>query len=161
MTHNKPKPLKALVQIAQKLKSQNKKIVTTNGVFDILHIGHVRYLRQAKKLGDILIVGINSNSSVKRLKGKNRPINNEKDRAEVLSALECVDYILIFSEDNPIQWLSQIKPDIHVKGGDYKTHPEKIIEKEIVEKNNGKIIILDKVQGVSTTETIEKILSQK
>lgn len=152
---NKIKIISELKKIVLKLKSQNKTIVTTNGVFDILHIGHIRYLQKAKKLGDILIVGLNSDASVKRLKGTKRPINNQNDRAEVLSALECVDYVLIFNEDTPIEWLSEIKPNIHVKGGDYDMG--KIIEKEIVEKNGGKIVILPKVPEVSTTDIIERI----
>ncbi|MEK6949532.1 MAG: D-glycero-beta-D-manno-heptose 1-phosphate adenylyltransferase [Nanoarchaeota archaeon] len=138
------------------LRKKNKKIITTNGVFDILHIGHIRYLQEAKKLGDILIVAVNSDSSVKKIKGPKRPLNNENDRAEALAALECVDYVSIFSEENPIKTFEIIKPNIHVKGGDYKIN--QIIEKNIIEKNNGKIVLIPKVEGYSTTAFIEKII---
>ena len=109
----------SLKKTVENLKNQNKKIVTTNGVFDILHIGHMRYLQEAKKLGDILIAAVNSDSSTKKIKGPKRPLNNENDRAEALAALECVDYVIIFNEENPMKILGIIKPNIHVKGGDY------------------------------------------
>ena len=155
MPNQKIKTINGLKIIAQKLKNQNKKIVTTNGVFDILHIGHIRYLQQAKKLGDALIVAVNSDSSVKKIKDPRRPLNNENDRAEALAALRCVDYVTIFSEENPIKILGVIKPNVHVKGGDYKI--EKIIEKEVVEKNNGKMVLIPEVKGYSTTDLIKKI----
>jgi rfaE bifunctional protein nucleotidyltransferase chain/domain len=141
--------------LVKSLKKQDKKIVTTNGVFDILHIGHIRYLKEAKKLGDILIVAINSDSSTKKIKGPKRPLNNENDRAEALASLECVDYVVIFNEENPIKILEIIKPDIHVKGGDYK--PEEIIEKDVVTKNGGKVHIVRKIEGYSTTSFIHTI----
>src|SRR3989338_10065477 len=112
--------LKKLIPIVNKLKKQNKKIVTTNGVFDILHLGHVKYLEQAKKLGDILIVGVNTDKSVKQYKSYKRPINDEKSRIGVLAGLESVDYTFLFNENDPRKWLGRIKPDIHVKAGDYK-----------------------------------------
>ena len=153
----KIKTLKELVPIVQKLKSQNKKIVTTNGVFDILHIGHVKYLEQAKKLGDVLIVGINTDKSVKQNKGNKRPINDEKSRSYVLAALESVDYVFLFDEDDPRKWLEKIKPFAHVKAGDYNLH--QIIEKDVVENNGGKIVIADMEKSYSTTGIINKILS--
>ena len=153
----KIKTLKELVPIVQKLKSQNKKIVTTNGVFDILHIGHVKYLEQAKKLGDVLIVGINTDKSVKQNKGNKRPINDEKSRSYVLAALESVDYVFLFNEKDPRDWLEKLKPDVHVKAGDYRLN--QIIEKNAVEKNNGKIMISKIEKNYSTTKTINKILS--
>ena len=156
MSKNKIKTIDELKEMAKTLKNQNKKIVTTNGVFDILHIGHIRYLQPAKKLGDVLIVAVNSDSSVKKIKDPGRPLNNEKDRAEALAALGCVDYVAIFAEDNPINILEIIKPDVHVKGGDYKI--EKIIEKDVVEKNNGKIVLIPEVKGYSTTNLIKKIV---
>ena len=156
MTQQKIKTISELKKIAEALKSQNKKIVTTNGVFDILHIGHIRYLQEAKKLGGILIIAINSDRSVKEIKGPKRPLNNENDRAEALAALECVDYVAIFDEENPIKFLEEIKPNIHVKGGDYKIN--QIIEKGTVEKNNGKIILIPKVEGYSTTDLINRII---
>lgn len=156
MPKQKIKKIKGLKEIVGNLKKQNKKIVTTNGVFDILHIGHIRYLKESKKLGDILIIAINSDNSVKKIKDPRRPLNNENDRAEALASLECVDYVVIFNEENPIKILEEIKPDIHVKGGDYNIN--QIIEKNVVEKNGGKIIIIPEVKGYSTTDLIKKII---
>lgn len=144
-----------LKTIVESLKNQNKKIVTTNGVFDVLHIGHIRYLKEAKKLGNILIVAVNSDSSVKKIKGPKRPLNNENDRAEALASLECVNFVVIFNEENPIKFLEKIKPNIHVKGGDYKI--SQIIEKDAVEKNHGKIVLIPEVKGYSTTDLIKRI----
>jgi len=149
--------LEELKKTVENMKKQNKKIVTTNGVFDILHIGHIRYLQEAKKLGDILIVAVNSDSSVKRIKGPKRPLNNENDRLEALAALECVDYATIFDEENPISIIGIIKPNIHVKGGDYDI--SQIIEKDAVEKNNGKVVLIPKVKGYSTTDFINNIVN--
>ena len=148
--------LKKLIQIVRKLKSESKKIVTTNGVFDIIHLGHVKYLEQSKNLGDVLIVGVNADSSVKKNKGDKRPINDEKSRIGVLAGLESVDYIFIFEEKDPRSWLSEIKPDIHVKAGDYRL--SRIIEKDIVEKNGGKVVIAKVTKGYSTTLLIDKII---
>ena len=156
MTKEKIKSLEELKSIVEELKKESKKIVTTNGVFDILHIGHIRYLEASKKLGDVLVVGINSDSSVKKLKGPKRPLNNEQDRAESIASLECVDYVLIFSEDTPVSILEVIQPTIHVKGGDYVI--DKIIEKDIVEKNDGKIKLIPEIEGYSTSKLIDKIL---
>lgn len=152
----KIKNLNELKKIVAELKAKGKKIVTTNGVFDILHIGHIRYLKEAKKLGNALIVAINSDSSTKKLKGPKRPLNNENDRAEALAALECVDFVTIFDEENPIKILEQIKPNVHVKGGDYNIN--QIIEKAAVEKNNGKVVLIPKVRGYSTTDFINKVI---
>ena len=157
MPNKKIRTIRELKKIAESLKKQNKKIVTTNGVFDILHIGHIRYLQEAKRLGDILIVAVNSDSSVKKIKDPKRPLNNENDRAEALAALECVDYVMVFSEENPINFLEITKPNVHVKGGDYKI--EKMIEKDADEKNNGKIVLIPEVRGYSTTEFIKKVVS--
>ena len=157
MSHNKKiTTLKKLIPIVQRLKNQNKKIVTTNGVFDILHIGHVKYLEEAKKLGDILIVGVNTDFSVKQIKGNKRPINDEKSRTGVLAGLESVDYVFLFNEKDPRRWLSKIKPDFHVKAGDYSLN--QIIEKNVVEKNNGKVAIAKIENKCSTTGIIKKIL---
>lgn len=156
MPDKKIKTIKELIVIVEALKNKNKKIVTTNGVFDILHLGHIRYLQEAKILGDVLIVAVNSDSSVKMIKGTKRPLNNENGRAEALAALECIDYIIIFSENNPIKILEKIKPDVHVKGGDYKI--DKVIEKDVVERNNGKIVLIPEVKGYSTTSLIGRIL---
>jgi len=154
---SKIKTFEEIERIARDLKKDKKKIATTNGVFDILHLGHVRYLEEAKRMGDVLIVGINSDASVRKLKGKNRPINSENDRTEVLAALEVVDYIVIFKEDNPIKLLSLIEPDVHVKGGDYKIG--KIVEKNIVEKNKGRVVLVQEEKGFSTTSLIKRILT--
>lgn len=157
MTDKKITTLNRLIGIVKKLKKQGKKIVTTNGVFDILHLGHVKYLEQAKKLGDVLIVGVNSDPSVRHIKGDKRPINNEKSRIGVLAGLESVDYIFLFDEKDPRKWISKIKPDVHVKAGDYKL--SQIIEKGIVERNNGKIVIVKMEKGFSTTGLINRILN--
>jgi glycerol-3-phosphate cytidylyltransferase len=157
MIKQKIKTLNELIKIADKLKKQNKKIVTTNGVFDILHLGHVKYLEEAKKLGDVLIVGVNTDKSVKINKGDKRPINDEKSRISVLAALESVDYVFLFDEKDPRKWLEKIKPTVHAKAGDYKA--SRIIEKGSVEKNGGKIVIAKMEKGYSTTKLISKILN--
>lgn len=133
----------------------DKKIVFTNGCFDILHIGHIRYLQEAAKLGDILIVGLNSDESVRRLKGPERPINNENDRSEMLGALGFVDYIAIFNDDTPLNLIKTIQPDVLVKGGDYK--PEEVVGREEVEARGGKLVLLPFVEGKSTTNIIKRI----
>ena len=156
MIKNKIRTLNQLVSIVNKLKKQNKKIVTTNGVFDIIHPGHVKYLEEAKRLGDVLIVGVNTDKSVKLNKGYKRPINNEKSRLAVLAALESVDYVFLFNEKDPRNWLGRIKPDVHVKAGDYKL--SQIIERGVVEKNNGRVVIAKIVKGHSTTDLIKRIL---
>ena len=145
--------IKELKEIINKISKENNdfKIVFTNGCFDILHRGHVEYLQKAKELGDLLILGLNSDSSVKRLKGENRPINNEKDRAIVLSALECIDFVIIFDDDTPFELIKNLKPDILVKGGDYKL--ENVIGREFAKET----ILIDFVDGYSTTKTIKNI----
>ena len=131
-----------------------KKIVFTNGCFDLLHVGHVRYLQQARLLGDVLVVGVNSDASVKRLKGPERPIQNEKDRAEILAALECVNYSIVFSEDDPLRLIQDLQPDILTKGGDWA--PDKIIGSDFVTQRGGQVFSLQFVDGKSTTRLIEK-----
>ncbi|MGC8765640.1 MAG: bifunctional D-glycero-beta-D-manno-heptose-7-phosphate kinase/D-glycero-beta-D-manno-heptose 1-phosphate adenylyltransferase HldE [Brevinematia bacterium] len=140
--------LEEMLIILEDLRKKGKRIVFTNGCFDIIHRGHVTYLAEAKKLGDILIIGLNSDNSVRRIKGEGRPVNSEKDRAIVLSALEMVDYIVIFNEDTPYELLSKIKPDILVKGGDYRV--EDVIGREFA----GKTVILPYIEGYSTTKII-------
>jgi len=137
--------------IVKSLKQKNKKIVFTNGCFDILHLGHVKYLEASKKMGDVLIVGVNSNDSVKRLKGKDRPVNDQYDRAYILSALECVDYTVIFDEDTPYELIKIVQPDILVKGGDYRY--KKVVGSDIAKE----VRFVDFVEGKSTTSIIEKI----
>ena len=140
----------------EELKKNGKKTVFTNGVFDILHIGHLTYLEEARNLGDVLIVGVNSDASVKVNKGDKRPINSQKNRAEVLWGLKFVDYTVIFDEKTPEKLLDLLKPDIHVKGGDYKK--EDLPETKIVEKNGGEVKILSFVDSFSTTDIINKII---
>jgi rfaE bifunctional protein nucleotidyltransferase chain/domain len=138
-----------------KWKNENLKIVFTNGCFDILHRGHVEYLAKARTYGDILIVGINSDSSVKKLKGLSRPFMNENDRSFILAGLKSVDVVIIFDEDTPYLLINKIIPDVLVKGGDYKE--KDIIGRDIVEKNGGKVITVSYVKDNSTSSLIEKI----
>ncbi|MCQ2958117.1 MAG: D-glycero-beta-D-manno-heptose 1-phosphate adenylyltransferase [Candidatus Gastranaerophilales bacterium] len=147
--------INSLVYEVKQLKANNKKIVSTNGCFDILHIGHVRYLQKSASLGDILIVCLNSDRSVKALKGDSRPLNNENDRAEVLASLGCVDYVVIFDEDTPVNYLAQIKPDIHTKGGDYDENT--LPETQVVKENGGRLEFISFVEGKSTTSIINKM----
>ena len=143
------------IVIKLRKKNPNIKIVTTNGAFDIIHTGHIKSLEQAKSYGDIVIVGLNSDNSIKRYKSALRPIIPEKDRAKMLASLQVVDYVVIFEEDDPRELLKLIKPDFHVKS---KTG-FKGIEKETVESNGGKIILIDDVPGLSTTDILKKIKS--
>lgn len=138
------------------LKSEGKKIVFTNGVFDIIHRGHVEYLNEAKALGDHLIVGLNADASVKRLKGDKRPVNKEADRKFVMENLKAVDDVIIFTEDTPYNLISQIIPDVLVKGGDWTE--DKIVGSDIVKQNGGKVFSLKFVDNYSTTGIIEKII---
>lgn len=149
---------KELVQIVRHAQKEGKKVVTTNGCFDVLHVGHVRYLQAARKLGDMLIVAINSDPSVQALKGESRPLVPENERAEMLAALECVDYVTIFSELDPIALLLELRPDIHVKGGDYKL--EQLIERGAVESYGGKVVVGFNVPGKSTTDLIQTIVER-
>ncbi|MBU6500550.1 MAG: D-glycero-beta-D-manno-heptose 1-phosphate adenylyltransferase [Patescibacteria group bacterium] len=152
----KIKTIKELIKIVGKAKSEGKIIVTTNGCFDILHVGHTNYLENAKNMGDILIVGLNSDKSVKRNKGDKRPIVGEKERAKVIAALTAVDYVFIFNEETPKPWLLKIKPHIHVKGGDYG-YGQNLIEKKLVEKYGGRMALAPHVKNRSTTKLIKKI----
>ena len=142
-------------KISKSAGKKRRTIVTSNGCFDILHTGHVEYLEEASSLGDILIIGINSDSSVKKIKGKDRPVNSENDRASIVASLGFVDYCVIFNEDTPVELLNKIRPDIHVKGGDYRA--DEIIEKKIVEENGGIIKILPLVRGYSTTGLLDRL----
>ena len=148
---------KNAVEFRQSLK--NKKIVFTNGCFDIIHAGHVRYLTTAKNFGDILIVGLNTDESVRRLKGNSRPINNQDDRAEVLLGLKAVDHVIFFGEATAENLIAEIQPDIYVKGGDYTL--ETLPEAKIVQSYGGSVEFVNLVAGRSTTGIIEKILESK
>ena len=141
--------------IIKNLKAVGKKIVFTNGCFDIIHAGHVEYLQEAAELGDILIIGLNSDKSVKRLKGPNRPINSQIDRAKVLSGFATVSYIVIFEDDTPYMLIDHIKPDVLVKGGDWK--PKEIVGSDIVLANGGSIRSLSYKEGNSTSSIINKM----
>ena len=147
--------LKDNIEIINRIKAERKKIVFTNGCFDLLHVGHIRYLVQAKKLGDFLIIGLNSDSSVKELKGKDRPINSFDDRATLLSAIESVDLVIMFEEQTPENLIKDIVPDILVKGGDYNI--EDIVGYQTVMQNGGQVKTLSFYDGYSSTNYINKI----
>lgn len=147
----------SLLKTLETSRAAGKKIVFTNGCFDLLHVGHVRYLQEAAKQGSLLVVGVNSDDSVKRLKGPTRPIQNEADRAEILLALKSVDEVVVFTEDTPETIIKAIRPDVLVKGGDWKI--EQIVGGEFVIKNGGQVKSLTFIDGKSTTKLIEK--SQK
>jgi rfaE bifunctional protein nucleotidyltransferase chain/domain len=143
-------------ELAQFLDSnKNKKIVFTNGCFDILHRGHVSYLNEAKAQGDVLVLGLNSDASVKRLKGPTRPVNSEQDRKFVMENLRAIDFVEIFTEDTPFNLIQSISPSVLVKGGDWK--PEQIIGSDIVLASGGEVKSLNFIDGFSTSSTIEKI----
>lgn len=146
---------KELESLATALKSGSGKIVFTNGVFDIIHRGHVQYLIEAKSYGDVLIVGVNSDSSVRRIKGNGRPINNENDRAFVLLNIKPVDYVVIFEDDTPYNLIKTVHPDVLVKGGDWKV--KEIVGSDIVLAEGGQVFSLKFVDNYSTTSIIKKI----
>ena len=145
-----------LLRIIKNLKAKGKRIVFTNGCFDLLHIGHVRYLEKARTLGDALVVGVNSDSSVRKLKGPKRPVLPAKERAEILSGLGCVDYITIFDELDPLKLITSLHPNVLVKGGDWTK--EQIVGREVLERSGGKVVIIRFVKGASTSTLIETIL---
>ena len=144
-----------IINIVRSGQKDGKTFVATNGCFDILHVGHVRYLQKTKRLADFSIVMLNSDKSIKLIKGDSRPINNEADRAEILTALSCVDYVVLFEERSPANLLGKIKPNIYTKGADYTI--ETLPEREIIEKNNIEVAFIEFVQGKSTTNIINKI----
>ena len=150
-----------IIKIVRAGQSNGKTFVATNGCFDILHVGHVRYLQKTKEIADYCVVMLNSDRSVKKNKGDNRPINTELDRAEILCALSCVDYVVIFDEKSPCELLDKIKPNFHTKGADYTldTLPEE--EKNVIIKNNINVKFIEFVEGKSTTNTIEKMKQSK
>lgn len=144
-----------VADFVKKLHQSGKTVVVTNGCFDILHVGHVRYLQKTKSFADYMIVLLNSDESVRNIKGPTRPINNEQDRAEVLNALACVDYVVMFDEDSPASLIDEIKPDVYTKGADYTM--ETLPEADIMRKNNIKVEFIEFVAGKSTTNTINKM----
>ena len=153
--NSKIKASKKLADIISRLRSKGKKIVFTNGCFDILHVGHVEYLSKAKALGDILVIGLNSDSSVKNIKESGRPINKERDRAKVLASLYFVDYVTLFADATPEELIKELRPDVLVKGGDWKI--DDIVGSRFVRSYGGKVKRIPFVKGYSTTALIEKI----
>ncbi len=147
-----------LQRIVEDLKTNGKRIVFTNGCFDLLHIGHIRYLEESKSFGDILVVGLNGDRSVRNLKGPHRPILPEEERAEILSSLECVNYVTIFDEPTPMELISFLQPHVLVKGGDWTK--ETTVGREVVERSGGEVVILPFVDGSSTSSLIETILKR-
>jgi len=139
------------------MKQAGKQLVFTNGCFDLIHAGHVRYLAQARALGDVLVVALNSDRSVRALKGEGRPILSEQERAEVIAALEAVDYVIVFDEETPRELIAALLPDVLVKGGDWPL--DQIVGRDEVEAAGGKVLSLPYVEGSSTTEIIERIKS--
>lgn len=147
--------LDELVQIRKRLKREDKKVVFTNGCFDILHAGHVDYIEKAKEMGDVLIVGLNSDSSVKRIKGEKRPIVPENERAFIIASLKSVDFVILFSDDTPYELIAALEPDILVKGDDWDI--ENVVGKDIVEGNGGEVKTIKFVNFQSTTNIIKTI----
>jgi len=152
---SKLKTLEELVLLRDEWRKQGKKIVFTNGCFDLLHLGHIKLFKYAKQLGDILIVGVNSDSSIKKIKGSKRPVFPLNERLEILEAVEFIDYLTIFEEETPQKLIAFLLPDILVKGGDWK--PEQVVGKREVEQAGGKVIIFPYMKGYSSTNIIEKI----
>ena len=153
--YGKIKSAEELKAVVAGAKAEGKKVVFTNGCFDLLHRGHLHLLREAKKLGDILIVAINNDLSVKKLKGPKRPILPEADRAELIGALEMVDYVTLFHEADPYHLIKELQPNILVKGGDWTT--ERIIGGDVVEKEGGRVVAVPYLDGYSTTQMIERM----
>lgn len=153
----KVKKLAELKLIVHQLKQQGKTVVFTNGCFDILHVGHVRLFQEAKALGDILIVAVNSDASVKAIKGAGRPFVPAEQRAEVVAALASVDYVIIFDEPDPLRIISEVMPQVLVKGGDWTI--ETIIGREVVEKAGGTVIALPFIDGISSTSIVQRIIN--
>ena len=156
--HSKIKAAAQLRPLLAILRSTGKKIVFTNGCFDILHTGHTRYLAKSKSLGDVLVVAVNSDASVRAIKGEKRPINSEAERMETLAALEAVDYVVLFHEPDPYNIISILEPDVLVKGGDWPL--EKIIGGDLVTARGGQVVNVPYIAGASTTGIIEKIIER-
>jgi rfaE bifunctional protein nucleotidyltransferase chain/domain len=152
---NKILDRKMLQEKLDTLRNKGKKIAFTNGCFDILHVGHVRYLREAKKTADVLVLALNSDSSVRSIKGEKRPLVGEEERAEILAALEFIDFVTIFPELTPLELINYLKPDIIIKGGDWSE--DKVVGRDDVKKWGGRVILIPEVEGKSTTNIVEKI----
>ncbi len=156
--HAKLKTVQELQPLLAILRAAGKKIVFTNGCFDLIHTGHTRYLAKAKSFGDVLVVAVNSDSSVRGIKGSKRPINSEAERMETLAALESVDFVTLFAEPDPHRVISELQPDVLVKGGDWRI--DQIIGRDVVEARGGSVKTVPYLEGASTTGIIEKILKQ-
>jgi D-beta-D-heptose 7-phosphate kinase/D-beta-D-heptose 1-phosphate adenosyltransferase len=154
-SHERIQPRQELKAILDRAKAQGKKIVFTNGCFDLIHLGHVRLLEKARSLGDVLVVGLNSDSSVTKLKGKGRPVVPEVERAEIVSALSCVDFVTSFEEETPQKIIQELVPDVLVKGGDWSVG--QIVGRQVVELNDGEVVSIDLEKGFSTSGIIERI----
>jgi len=161
MISDKVVPLEELQERAKAVRAAGKKIVATNGCFDLLHVGHVRYLNAARALGDALIVGINGDQSVRELKGAARPVNSENDRAEIVAALECVDLVTIFPEMRATRFLELAAPDVYVKGGDYKQDTLNAEEQQVLQKIGAKIDIVPLEHGYSTSDLLARLSKTK
>ena len=157
-TDLKIKQRDALKLLLDDRRGRGKTIVFTNGCFDLLHVGHVKYLQKARQLGDLLVLGLNSDASIRRLKGPKRPLIGQEERAHILAALDCIDYVVIFNEDTPLELITALRPHILVKGGDYT--PEGVVGKEIVESYGGRVELIQFVDGRSTSNIIDKILQE-
>jgi D-beta-D-heptose 7-phosphate kinase/D-beta-D-heptose 1-phosphate adenosyltransferase len=155
---SKIKHLDVLTAIIAAEKARGKRVVFTNGCFDLLHAGHVKYLQKARSLGDLLVLGLNSDASVRRLKGELRPLIGEDERAHILAALDCIDYLVIFEEDTPLELITALKPHILAKGGDYTA--DGVVGKDVVEAYGGRVELVTFVDGKSTTNIIERILER-
>lgn len=154
------KKFRSLEDLSEELAARRTggaRVVFTNGCFDLLHVGHIRYLQQARRRGDLLVVGINSDDSVRRLKGPSRPVQPEQDRAEILGGLECVDYVVSFDQDTPITVIEHLRPDVLVKGADWPV--DQIVGREVVEGSGGRVETITYVEGISTSALIERICS--
>ena len=151
--------IRSAASVKRLLESERQKgraIVFTNGCFDLLHVGHVKYLQKARRLGDLLVLGLNSDASIRRLKGPKRPLIDQDERAHILAALDCIDYVVIFDEDTPLELIREVRPHILVKGGDYQ--PDQVVGKDFIESYGGRVELITFVDGKSTTNIVEKIL---
>lgn len=154
--HTKLTAAEALASILRDAQRAGRVVVFTNGCFDLLHPGHIQLLQSAKRLGDMLVVGLNTDDSVRRLKGNGRPILAEHERAHMLAALDCVDYVVLFGEATPIPLLDVLRPDVLVKGADYRL--DQVVGRELVESYGGRVELIPIVQGLSTTEIVDRVL---
>jgi len=139
----------------EELRKEGKQIVFTNGCFDLLHVGHIRYLREARRMGDLLVVALNNDDSVRKLKGPSRPVQPERDRAEILAGLECVDYVVLFEQDTPLAVIEHLRPNVLVKGADWSV--EQIVGRDVVKGTGGRVVTIDYVKGMSTSALIDRI----